>query len=91
MIQLEQLAARYPGKNPVASSGGRWLQPAVRAALQIAPSITDTVLSSPFSTNTLWVTGSTTTPIGTLPTVTVGADWPQPAVTAALQVEPLMT
>ncbi len=90
-MSVARSASRYPGLNPVATSGGRWVQPAVSAALHVAPSITEIVLSSSFSTNTLRVTGFTITPIGSLPTVTVGGACPQPEVTVPLQMEPLIT
>ena len=39
-------AAASRGERPVAMVGKRWLQPAVRVALQAAPLITDTVCST---------------------------------------------
>ena len=89
--------AAAPGLAPVSATGGRWPQPVVTVALQVAPLITDTlardavvpaVLLEAKTVSVVWLTPS---PSGPPATVTVGGRWPQPEVVFPLQVAPSIT
>src|SRR6516165_8365722 len=91
MVSVAWLTPTGMGPFPAVMVGGAWPQPEVFFALQVAVLMTDTVLSPELATYSVCVTWLIASPAGPLPTVMVAGVWPQPAVTRALQVAPLMT
>src|SRR3974390_1468864 len=83
--------ATGPGPRPTGNLGWvRW-QLVVMVALQVAASMTETLVSSTLVTATIRLAGSKAIPTGAKPTVTVGGMCPHPLVVVALQVAPLIT
>src|SRR5215469_9997840 len=96
-VLLAASNAALNGDGPTVTVAGFCPHPEVLAALQVAPSMTETVSPLPFTpgplsvTYRVSVTGSTAIPTGPFPASTVAGFCPQPEVLTALQVAALIT
>src|SRR6516165_7537410 len=91
MVSVAWLTPTGMAPFPTVMVGGACPQLVVTFALQVAVLTTETVLSQLLATYIVCVAWLIASPAGQLPTVIVAGVWPQPEVTWALQVAPLMT
>src|SRR5689334_5024057 len=91
MVLVAWFTATAQGAAARCTGYGAWLHPAGCLPMQSAALIIDRVLVPLLATYTVWVAWFTAIPAGPVLTVTVAGGWPQPEVTVALQVAPLIT
>src|SRR6516165_6792973 len=91
IVSVASLMPSPSGPPATVTVGGFWPHPVVVLPLQVAPSITETVLSFVLPTYTVSVCWLTASGSGKLPTGMVGGCWPQPEVSPAWHVAVLTT